>query len=230
MFPLEKEPMKLATLQPPITGTLYSPVLNDRPSLDRLGTALDEAPYKAPPKAPALFIKPRNTYVASGATVTLPTGATALAVAGQLGLVIGRAASRVDRAEALEYVAGYLPVIDLSIPHASVYRPAIREKCFDGACPMAAQVADRASIGVPSRLTIATYVDGKLVAERTLDDLLRPAALLLADVTEFMTLVAGDVLLLGAPLDVPQALPGQRVRVEIAEVGSVECVLQGSRP
>lgn len=220
--------MKLATRQPPISGTVYGPVLNDRPSLERLGAALNEAPYKAPPKAPALFIKPRNTYTASGVTVTLPTGATALSVAGQLGLVIGRAASRLREEEALDYVAGYLAVIDLSIPHASVYRPAIREKCFDGACPMAAQVADRASVGDPSRLTISTFIDGKLVAERKLDDLVRPAAKLLADVSEFMTLSAGDVLLLGTPLDVPLALPGQRVRVEIAGIGNVECVLEGS--
>lgn len=213
---------------PASVGMVVGPVLNDRASLERLGAALNEPPYQVPPKAPALFIKPRNTYVASGATVTLPAGAADLSVAGQLGLVIGRAAARLREEEAMDCVAGYLALIDLSIPHAGVYRPAIREKCFDGACPLAPQAAERRAVAEPSRLTIATYVDGKQVAERRLDDLVRPAARLLADVTEFMTLSAGDVLLLGAPLDVPLAGAGQRVDVRIAGVGNVECVLQGS--
>jgi 5-oxopent-3-ene-1,2,5-tricarboxylate decarboxylase/2-hydroxyhepta-2,4-diene-1,7-dioate isomerase len=159
--------------------------------------------------------------------VALPAGATTLAIGGQLGLVVGRAASRLTEAGALDCIAGYLAVIDLSIPHASVYRPAIREKCFDGACPMGAAVVDRGSVGDPAQLTVRTYVGDALVAERRLDDLVRPAAKLLADVTEFMTLFAGDVLLLGAPLELPEARAGDTAAVEIAGVGRVECRLVG---
>jgi 5-oxopent-3-ene-1,2,5-tricarboxylate decarboxylase/2-hydroxyhepta-2,4-diene-1,7-dioate isomerase len=219
--------MKPARVQPPLDGLVYGPILNDRGSLLRLGAALEAVPYKAPPQAPALFVKPRNTQVASGAAVALPAGATTLAIGGQLGLVVGRAASRLTESDALDCIAGYLAVIDLSIPHASVYRPAIREKCFDGACPMGAAVVDRAAVGDLAQLSVRTYVCDALVAERRLDDLVRPAAKLLADVTEFMTLFAGDVLLLGAPLELPEARAGDTAAVEIAGVGRVECRVVG---
>lgn len=218
-----------ATYEPPVTGTVYGAVLNDQASLDKLGDALLDAPYKGKPKAPALYIKPENTLVGHGATVTLPARCSELAIGATIGLVIGTTASKVSAADAMNHLRGYTVVMDLSIPHASVYRPAIREKCFDGACPMGPVVVDRADLGDPTSLTIRTFINGAQVAERKLSDLVRSIPQLMADVTDFMSLLPGQVLLPAVPLDVPTAKAGDKVAVEIDGIGRLEINLAGGQ-
>jgi len=206
----------------PVAGTVYGVVMNDRVSVARLGAAAVEAPYKGAPRAPVLYIKPANTLVGEGAAVRLPQGEARVEVAATVGIVIGAPAARRTPADALETVAGYLLVADLSLPHASYYRPAIREKCFDGACPVAVRVVPVAEAGTLAHLTLHTTFDGLPVAERTLADLIREVPQLLADVTEFMTLQTGDVLLVGVEYQSPQAAPGTRVRIAGGALGALE--------
>lgn len=199
-----------------VNGTVYGVILNDRASLQKIGS-LDEAPYKGAPKAPVLYIKPANTRAACGATVHLPQGAQSVEVGATIGLVLGRAAARVNRDSALDAVCGVVLAGDLSLPHASYYRPAIREKCFDGALPLSA-VKPLADL---SALVLRTEIDGKLADERSLADLVRDPAQLLADVSEFMTLNAGDVLLVGVRYMAPQAQAGSAVRISAEGLGSL---------
>lgn len=215
----------------PLTArsTVYGVILNDSASLQALDTpagALAAAPYKGAPRAPVLYIKPANTHVGSGCTVILPPGAQRVEVAATVGLVLGRDAAQLAPADALNAVSHLVLVADLSLPHASYYRPAIREKCFDGALPLA-QPQPLQEVGDVSTLVLRTEIDGVLVAERRLDDLIRPPAQLLADVTEFMTLRAGDVLLLGVRYQAPQAAVGSRVRVEAVGLGTLEFNIAG---
>lgn len=200
-----------------VSGTVYGVILNDTVSLQKIG-ALDEAPYKGAPKAPAMYIKPANTRVANGTTVTLPRGANKLEVGATLGLVIGRAAARLTSGNALDALCGVVLAADLSLPHASYYRPAIREKCFDGSLP----IGEIQPLPDLSTLVLTTEVDGKLVDRRSLADLIRKPAQLLADVSEFMTLAAGDVLLVGVRYQAPQAGAGSHVRLSAAGVGSLQ--------
>jgi 5-oxopent-3-ene-1,2,5-tricarboxylate decarboxylase/2-hydroxyhepta-2,4-diene-1,7-dioate isomerase len=174
------------------------------------------------PKAPALYIKPCNTHIGHGATVHLPAGVEHVALCATLGIVIGRPACRVPELRALDTVEGYTIVNDLTIPHVSLFRPPIREKCFDGACPIGPSIVARDRLPEPERTVISTYVNGELVHRRTLNRLVRPIARLLADVTEFMTLLPGDVLLAGISLDAPTAKPGDSIAVEIDEIGRLE--------
>ena len=53
-------------------ATVYGALLNDRATVERLTPQFDSAPYKAAPKAPVLYIKPRNTFAADGAAVEIP--------------------------------------------------------------------------------------------------------------------------------------------------------------
>lgn len=199
-----------------VSGTVYGVILNDAASLQKIGS-LEEAPYKGAPKAPALYIKPAGTRVACGATVHLPGEAKSVEVAATVGLVLGRAAARLTPDNALDAVAGLVLAADLSLPHASYYRPAIREKCFDGSLPLTSvkPLVDIAG------LTLSTEIDGKVVDTRTLNDLLRSPAQLLADVSEWMTLNAGDVLLVGVRYQAPQAAAGSAVRLSAEGLGSL---------
>jgi 5-oxopent-3-ene-1,2,5-tricarboxylate decarboxylase/2-hydroxyhepta-2,4-diene-1,7-dioate isomerase len=205
-----------------ITGLVYGVLLNERDDLDRLAPRLAEPPYKGLPKAPVLYIKPYNTHIGPGATVRVPAGVERVALGATLGIVIGRPACRVPEQHALAAVAGYTGVNDLSIPHESLHRPPVREKCFDGACPIGPSVVARERFPRPDGAVISAYVNGALVHRRTLDKLVRPIARLLADVTEFMTLFPGDVLLAGIPLDPPTAKPGDSIAVEIDGIGRLE--------
>jgi 5-oxopent-3-ene-1,2,5-tricarboxylate decarboxylase/2-hydroxyhepta-2,4-diene-1,7-dioate isomerase len=210
---------------PPTTGQVFGVILNDIDSIAALGAALREPPYKGLPVAPAMYIKPANTHVGHGAAVRWPEGATALDVRGTLGVVIGKAASRVTETAAMQYVGGYTVVTDLAVPHASLYRPAIRETCFDGACPIGPWIVDAEEVGDPSALEVRTFIGGELKYQRSLANLVRPVSRLIADVSDFMRLNAGDVILVGVPVGAPQARAGDTIAVEIPGVGRLENVL-----
>jgi 5-oxopent-3-ene-1,2,5-tricarboxylate decarboxylase/2-hydroxyhepta-2,4-diene-1,7-dioate isomerase len=199
-----------------VNGTVFGVILNDTVSVQKIGS-LEEAPYKGAPKAPVLYLKPANTRASCGATVSLPAGADSVEVAATIGLVMGRAAGRLAAGNALESVAGIVLAADLSLPHTSYYRPAIREKCFDGSLPMTSvkPLADLAG------LTLTTEIDGKVVDTRSLNDLIRSPAKLLADVTEWMTLSQGEVLLVGVRYMAPQAKSGSTVRISAEGLGSL---------
>jgi len=202
-----------------LSGMVYGALLNHRSALAALGAAASRPPYKAPPVAPVLYIKPRNTLAVSGDVVWIPAGTLELEVGACLGMVIGRTACRVSEAQALDHVAGYLIVADVSVPHESFHRPSIRYKARDGYCPLGPAVIERAAVANPDALTIRTYVDGALVQTASTSDAIRCAAKLLADVTEFMTLSPGDVLALGAAAPAPRVRSGQNVSIEIDGLG-----------
>src|SRR5690606_19629290 len=172
-----------------------------------------------------LYVKPRNTLAGDGDAVEVPDAAAALQAGASLGLVIGRTACRVAESEALSCLAGYVVVADFSIPHESFYRPAVRFKALDGSCPIGPAVVPAASIADPDALPLRVLIDGVLAQSASTGGMRRGAARLLADVTEFMTLHPGDLLMLGVPHGAPLAKAGQTVTVEIDGVGRLENVL-----
>lgn len=205
-----------------LSGTVYGALLNHRSALETLGNAVNEPPYNGAPRAPVLYVKPRNTLASSGAPVRVPAGVPELEVGACLGLVIGRTACRLSEPNALEHVSGYLIINDVSVPHLPYYRPSLRFKIRDGFCPLGPRVVGRAAIANPDALNIRVYVDGELRQAASTADLLRPVAKLLADVTEFMTLAPGDVLAVGAASPAPRVRAGQWVGIEIDGLGRLE--------
>jgi len=200
-------------------GTVYGCLLNYRSALAALGDAVNAAPYQAPPKAPILYIKPDNTLSEAGAPIVLPRGVEAVEIGPALGLAIGRTACRVTEAEALEFLAGYAVINDVTLPHASVYRPAIAQRCRDGFCPIGPVVSATVD---PGALTVRALINGRVGLEASTAELIRPAARLLAEVTAFMTLEPGDVLHVGVPHGAPPARAGDRVAIEISGIGRLE--------
>ncbi|WP_338759361.1 fumarylacetoacetate hydrolase family protein [Massilia sp. METH4] len=204
------------------TNAVYGVVLNDTASLKAIGN-LDEAPYKGSPGAPVLYIKPAGTRVANGAAVRLPAGAESVEVGATVGLVMGRSGAGLAPDDALKSLAGLVLAADLSLPHGSYYRPAIREKCFDGALP----VSDIRPLCDLSSLELNIEIDGVPADRWSLASLVRDPAQLLADVSGFMTLRTGDVLLVGVRYAAPRARLGSRVRVVAGALGTLEFSIQG---
>jgi 5-oxopent-3-ene-1,2,5-tricarboxylate decarboxylase / 2-hydroxyhepta-2,4-diene-1,7-dioate isomerase len=210
-----------------LTGIVYGTLLNDPAALAALGDSVNHAPYKAPPRAPVLYLKPRNTLAASGAAVAVPAEPGELEIGASLGLVLGRTACRVDEARALEHLAGYVIVADLSVPHASFYRPSIRFKARDGSCVIGPHIVSRAAVADPDALAVHVSLDGRIVHTASTAGMLRGAARLLADVTEFMTLRRGDILLLGVAFGAPRARAGQSFAIDIEGLGRLDGRLIG---
>ena len=223
MFPLASSSTTALAAHPP-RGTVYGSLLNFRAALDAMGDALHGPPYRAPPKAPILYIKPRNTWASDGDAIVVPHGVTQLEIGASLGLVIGRTACRVREADALDFVSGYVIVNDVSVPHDSYYRPSLRFKCRDGFCPIGVPVA-RAAVSDPNALTLVVQVDGIEVQRASTAGLVRPVERLLAEVSGFMTLHPGDVLMVGVPAGAPRAHAGQQVSMSIAGIGRLQNTL-----
>ncbi len=199
----------------PVSGAVYGTLLNDRAALVALGDAMHAAPYKAPPQAPVLYLKPRNTFAGHRARVVVPDNALGVEVGASLGIVFGRTATRVDAASALDYVAGYTLVGDLSVPHASVYRPSVRFRARDGFCVIGPAVVAARHVAAPDRLDIAVSLNGAEPFTANTASSVRNVAQLLADVTDFMTLNAGDVITLGVPHGSPVAHVGDTATLSI---------------
>ncbi len=198
-----------------LSGVVYGALLNHRPALAALGDAVNAAPYKAAPLAPVLYQKPRNTLAADGARVVVPAGEVELELGAALGIVIGRTACRLGEADAMDHVAGYLAVADISIPHQSFYRPSLRFRARDAFCVLAPMVTPRDAVTDPDDLTVRVMVDGEVAQQSTTGDRIRGVARLLADVTDFMTLSPGDVLMLGISAGAPRAKAGQQACIAI---------------
>ena len=213
-----------------LSGRVYGTLLNHRGALEALGDVVHQGPYKAPPRAPVLYVKPRNTLASSGDAVLVPADSSELEIGATLGIVIGRSACRVGAEDALAHVAGYIIVNDVSVPHASFYRPQVRCKARDGFCPIGPRVVARDAIADPDALGVRVQVDGELRQATSTGGMVRPVARLIADVSEFMTLAPGDVLLLGVAAGAPRARTGQRVAIEIDGLGRLEnhLVAEGS--
>lgn len=170
-------------------GTVYGALLNFQREHALWAPRMNDAPYKAPPQAPVLYIKTANTFTSAGQSIALPAGAP-VQVAASLGLVMGD-----------DGVLGAVLFNDIAIAHESYYRPPIKTRCVDGflgvgaACVTLAQIGGLAGL---SDLRIELHINGVHRQTTALADLVRDAATLLADVNEFMTLRPGDVLMLGS--------------------------------
>jgi len=182
---------------------------------------------KPVPTEPVLFAKFANSVVADGATVEIPPATAEADWEAELGVVIGRTARRVERDEALTYVAGYTCLNDLSA--RDLQRSGgqwTRGKAIDGFLPMGPWLVTADDVPDPQRLAISCSVDGETVQRSTTAEMVFGVAELISIISQTMTLEPGDLIVTGTPagvgmsMDPPRFLrPGQEVIVEIERIG-----------
>jgi 5-oxopent-3-ene-1,2,5-tricarboxylate decarboxylase / 2-hydroxyhepta-2,4-diene-1,7-dioate isomerase len=200
--------------------SVYVLALNHRSWLERLGDALSAPPYKAPPQAPVLMIKPPASMRGQAAEVSLPAGQSALALGVCLSLVIARETYRIDAAQAPHHVGALALCADLSLAlddSEAWYRPGLPRRAADG---FAIQGDARADAALPPQ--ICTYINGELKHRLELAELIRGPAQAVAQVSELMSLHAGDRLWLGSAADSPMIYAGDHVRIEAHGLPSLE--------
>jgi 5-oxopent-3-ene-1,2,5-tricarboxylate decarboxylase/2-hydroxyhepta-2,4-diene-1,7-dioate isomerase len=191
------------------TGTVYGTLLNFRAEVAALAPQMNEAPYKAPPKAPILYVKTANTWSPHGAGIPVPANVPQVEVGATIGMVM-RAAGE---------VGGYVLFNDLSIPHASFYRPPVKFKNLDGFLGVGATLVPAAKAGDAAGFTLEVRINNELVQSVDFSQMVRSAPQLLADVSSFMTLHEGDVLMLGCDAGRPLAKVGDRIDISAPGFG-----------
>lgn len=192
-------------------GTVYGTLMNFRGELDALGAAMNEAPYKASPQAPVLYIKPANTFSAHGAAITLPRGVDAVAVGASVAMVMKSA----------HEVAGYVLVNDLTVPHGSFFRPPVKFNAIDGFLGIGERVRARNEAGDPAVFKLQVLINGELKQTVRFSELVRPAERLLAEVAGFIEFQPGDLLLLGCDTGRPLARAGDRIDITMPALGTL---------
>jgi 5-oxopent-3-ene-1,2,5-tricarboxylate decarboxylase / 2-hydroxyhepta-2,4-diene-1,7-dioate isomerase len=195
-------------------GTVYGTLLNFRREHALWAPRMHEAPYKAPPNAPVLYIKTANTFTRSGHAISLAPGVTEVEVAASLGLVAGEGG----------VVAGAVLLNDVAVPHESYYRPPVKFRCVDGFLGVGDAVRPVASLDELSSLVLELRVDGVMRQRTALADLIRDAATLWADVNAFQSMRPGDVLMVGTDC----LEDGTRPRVKVGD--AVEITATGFSP
>ena len=205
-----------------LSGVVYGVLMNHRAALAALGDAVDRPPYKAAPKGVVLYVKPRNTLVSPGRPVQVEADAGTVEVGAALGIVVGRTACAIDERRAVEHIAGYVIVGDFSVAHASYFRPAIRLRARDASCVFGPKVVAASAVADPDGLGVRIFVEGRLVHEASTGGTVRGVARLLADVSDFMTLSPGDVLLAGVAPGAPCVGANAEVAIEIDGLGRLE--------
>ena len=192
-------------------GTVYGTLLNFRGEVEAWAPKMNEAPYKAPPKRPVLYIKPANTWSHDGATIPVPSRAPQVEVGATIAMVM----------QSPGQIAGWRLMNDLSLPHASFFRPPVKFKCLDGFLGIGATLLADGLLVDPSKFVLQVRINGALKQTVRFSELVRDARQLLADVSEFMTLDAGDALMLGCDLGRPLAKVDDRIEISAPGFGTL---------
>ena len=196
-------------------GTVYGTLLNFRSEVEAWAPKMNEAPYKAPPKAPVLYIKPANTWSNDGAAIPVPANAPQVEIGATIAMVM----------KAPGEVAGWRLMNDLSLPHASFFRPPVKFNCLDGFLGIGDTLLPHGPAVDPSSFTLEVRVNGELKQTVRFSGLVRDAKQLLADVSEFMTLGADDALMLGCDIlpegRRPLAKVGDRIEISAPGFGTL---------
>ena len=186
----------------------------------------------APFEAPRIIAKLPSSVCAPGSRVIRPAGVAKLDFEVELAVVIGSLARQVPRERALEFVAGYTVLNDVSAREFQFdVSPAQTTfaKSMDGFCPMGPWIVSADEIPDPQVLDLSCHVNGEAMQLGHTADMLFPVARLIEYLSGFMALEPGDVIATGTPAGIgafrtpPRWLqPGDRLRLEISRIGVLE--------
>jgi len=172
---------------------------------------------KGIPEEPLMFLKPSSALLSSGGAIERPGGYERVDYEGELGVVIGKRAQRVQRDQALDYVMGFTCVNDVSVRDLQKKDVQFtRAKGFDTFCPIGPRIVAGLN---PLSLKITTRLNGTVRQDSSTADMIFDVPTLIAFCSYHMTLEVGDVISTGTPAGVGNMTPGDRVEIEIEGIG-----------
>ncbi len=179
------------------------------------------------PSEPLLFLKAPSAIIASGEAIRLPTESVQVEHEGELGVVIGRLASKLSAdQDPLSYVLGYTCVNDVTA--RDLQRKDVqftRAKSFDTFCPVGPYIATDIN---PLDTAVTTRVNGEVKQSARTSAMAFSVAYLLRYISGVMTLLPGDLIATGTPAGVSRLSDGDVVEVEVEGVGVLSNPVSGS--
>jgi 2-keto-4-pentenoate hydratase/2-oxohepta-3-ene-1,7-dioic acid hydratase in catechol pathway len=163
-----------------------------------------EGGQDAPPE-PILFMKAPDTVVGAHDDVVIPRGSEKTDWEVELGVVIGRTASYLETdAEALEHVAGYVLVNDVSERHFQLERGGQWDKGKNAPtfCPLGPWILTADEVADPQAIKLGLDVNGDVLQDSSTAEMIFGVAYLVRYISQFMTLYPGDVISTGTPAGV----------------------------
>jgi len=186
------------------------------------------------PQTPVIFQKPTTALVGPTGPIVIPPVSTQMDFEGELAVIIGRAARRVSAAQARHHVAGFtvlndVTARDLQWVQLGKHRIVdwLSSKALDQSTPVGPGIASASAIADPHRLGLRTRLNEDLMQDADTSLMVFSIWQLIEFLTARATLRPGDLLSTGTPAGVGGfrkifLKPGDRVRVEIADIGVVD--------
>jgi 2-keto-4-pentenoate hydratase/2-oxohepta-3-ene-1,7-dioic acid hydratase in catechol pathway len=185
----------------------------------------------AVPPEPIIFMKATSAICGPNDGIEIPRASEKTDWEVELGIVIGKSAKYVDEAQALEHVAGYCVVNDVSERSFQIERSGqwTKGKSADTFGPIGPWLVTRDEIPDPQSLHMWLEVDGNRYQNGSTETMVYGAAFLVSYLSQFMSLQPGDVIATGTPPGVGMGMTppvylraGNRVRLGIEGLGQQE--------
>ncbi|HOO64514.1 MAG TPA: fumarylacetoacetate hydrolase family protein [Synergistaceae bacterium] len=171
------------------------------------------------PKNLGLFLKTPNALADPGEAVPYPFYSENFHYEGELALVMGKVARNVSKEHALDYVLGYTVGIDFTA--RDVQRQDlqwVRAKAADKFCPLGPWIETELD---PFDLQVKTTVNGEVRQDGRTSLMMYPVDYIVSYISEFMTLLPGDVILTGTPKGVGSLERGDRIDAWVEGIGTL---------
>lgn len=187
------------------------------------------------PAEPVVFMKADTTVTGPNDAVYVPPHSTKLDWEVELGIIIGSTASHVDEAQALDHVAGYCVVNDISERAFQLEGTGqwVKGKSYDSFCPLGPVLTTRDEVPDPQALDLWLDIDGVRTQTGSTSLMIFTVAHIISYLSTYMTLRPGDLISTGTPPGVgagfrpPRFLkPGQKMRLGIQGLGEIGQTVQ----
>jgi 2-keto-4-pentenoate hydratase/2-oxohepta-3-ene-1,7-dioic acid hydratase in catechol pathway len=156
-----------------------------------------------PPQSPTFFAKFPNALAAPGAAVSLPRASAKVDFEAEVAFVVGRRAKEVSETEALDHVAGYTLLNDLSARDLQFATPQwMPGKVFDGSAPCGPALVTPDEAGAHDAISFSLTLNGERMQSASTDDLIFSIPALISQLSRLMTLEPGDIVATGTPAGV----------------------------
>jgi 2-keto-4-pentenoate hydratase/2-oxohepta-3-ene-1,7-dioic acid hydratase in catechol pathway len=179
------------------------------------------------PKHPILFFKANSAVVGPHDTVMMPRGSTHTDWEVELGVVIGKTAKYVSKEDALDHVAGYCVINDVSERHFQTQLTGqwTKGKSCDTFGPTGPWLVTRDEVSDPQNLAMSLDVNGKRMQTGTTSTMIFTVAEIIEHLSGLMTLHPGDVISTGTPPGVGMGMKPEPVYLKVGDV--MEVSIQG---
>lgn len=215
-FIMKDQPAICAPLHP---GKIIALGANYRAHSKEMGTKI--------PDEPILFAKFPSTVIGTGASIIKPEGIGRLDYECEFAFVIGKTAKSIPAVDAMQYVAGYtiindITARDIQIEYMKNDMPWSFTKNFDTFCPMGPCIVLRDDIPDPVEVNLELRVNGEIRQKANTNDFIFAIPEVIEFITRKLTLYPGDVIATGTPQGVGEIFPGDVVEAIIEPIGNLK--------